>query len=416
MDQPQHRGQNVLTNPSTASICKNTAIKFNTLAERSQFLYFTLTFLLASLGMVFILLFPLLVFVGLRKVDHAIYLVFNSNDWLELAIWLPIIAISTIVSCRIIGIKLPSYSGINVNNRTVPTLVKFVTEIQQIYKLPKFHNIIISDQFILDVVKTPLFGLPLGSTNSLVIGLPVLQTLSPLHFQCALERKLGQYTKRRYFFSNWLYQLRYTWAQYNDVYAERKHSGDQILSWFFKFYSPLYNAASTFTYNKVNLRTDRIALQNMSDIDLLNMIEHTILSKTFLHKIYWPSIREMIVNDPQSSPHPYYRMTQMFHKTLAKCDTQKLLTDALLSENASSCLELSLQKRLDNIGYIRVSKPEIDEITAGVQFLGQAYHSIVGLMDRYWITNRLPLMKLDNDDSANKNSPIYTYGNIANNL
>jgi len=378
--------------------------------------YYLATIMIALSGIAFILLFPALIVVGISNLDRAFDVAFNMNNWLELAIWLPVIVISTIVSCRIIGIKLPAYSGINVNFRTVPALVKKVTELQKTYKQPKLDNIVISDQYILDIVKTPLFGLPFGSTNTLVIGLPVLLTMSPLNFNCALERKFGQFSKRIHFLDNWLYQLRFTWLQYNEIYAGRLHSGDQILSWFFRFFAPFYNAVSTHAYNKVNLRTDTFALENISDIDLLDMIKNAILSKSFLGSIYWPSIQEMVHENSFSSPHPFYRMTDMFHKTLLKCDIHKLLQDALAGSSARRNGETTLEQRLENLGYYKLSKPVFSEESAAVEYLGQAYHRIIGIMDRFWITNILPQYKLAYEHSDKQKSTILSYGNIANNI
>ncbi len=401
---------------ATSHFYEKIALKFNALAKHSSFAYYLLAIGVAVCGMTFILFFPIIIILGLINLDNAFYAAFNNNNWLMLAIWLPAIIISTIVSCRIIGIKLPAYSGINVNYRTVPCLIKMVASLQQTYQRPKLDNIVISDRYILDVVKTPLFGLPFGATNTLVIGLPVLLTMSPLNFKCALERKLGQFSKRRHFLDNWLYQLRFTWSQYNEVYAGHLHSGDQILSWFSRYFTPFYHAVSTHAYNKVNLRTDTLALKNISDIDLLDMIKNVILSKTFLSSLYWPSIQDMIQKDTLSSPHPFYRMTDMFHKTLLKCDTQKILHDALASNSITSNGETSLEERLDNLGYYKLSKPTISEESAAAEYLGQAYHSIIGIMDRYWITNKLPQFKLAYEHADKQKSSIFSYGNIANNI
>ena len=154
----------------------------------------------------------------------------------------------------------------------------------------------------------------------------------------------------------------------------------------------------------------------MSDIDLLDLIKKSILSRSFLSSIYWPSINEMIHKDPLSSPHPFYRMTDMFHKTLLTCDTRKLLKDALDCNSAKSNGETSLRERLENIGYYRLSKPVISEESAALEYLGQAYHSIIGLMDRFWITHKLPLAKMEHENLGKQKSPPVSYGNIANNI
>jgi len=406
----------VVSQLTSTPFFKKTALKFNALARYSTITYYLVIIVTAFFGMAFNLIFPALIVLGLSNLDNAFYVAINNSNWLELAIWLPVIIISTIVSCRIVSIKFPASAGINVNYRTVPGLVGLVAELQETYKRPKLDNIVISDQFILDIVKTPVFGLPIGSSNTLIIGLPILLTLSPLNFKCALERKFGQFSKKRHFLDNWLYQLRFIWSQYNDFYAQRLHSGDQILSWYFRFFAPFYNAISTHVYNKVNLRTDAFALENMSDIDLLDLIKKSILSRSFLSSIYWPSIHEMVHKDPLSSPHPFYRMTDMFHKTLLTCDTRKLLQDALVCNSSKSNGETSLEERLDNIGYYRLSKPLISEESAALEYLGQAYHSIIGLMDRFWITHKLPLAKTDDENLGEQKSPPVSYGNIANNI
>ena len=183
------------------------------LAETFPRGYLLAATVLAIAGYGWLLLFPWLVLAGISGAYEALTGQ-PAVAWSRLLIWSTVTAGSALITCRMARYRPTLPAGIVLDRKKATALFDLVDELGRHYRRLGIDRVVISGEFALELVKTPYCALPLWSMNTLVIGLPLIQSLSPTQFRCALARRLGQFSKRRNPLGNWLYQLRQVWPQY----------------------------------------------------------------------------------------------------------------------------------------------------------------------------------------------------------
>ena len=79
---------------------------------------------------------------------------------------------------------------------------------------------IIDDEFNACIVQIPRFGLFGGARNYLVIGLPLMQTLTVEQFAAVLAHEYGHLSGAHGHFSAWIYRLRVTWSRGSSIHSQ----------------------------------------------------------------------------------------------------------------------------------------------------------------------------------------------------
>jgi hypothetical protein len=288
-----HSAWKIITMPETEwknSILRAIGTQCQSLAESHPRVYLLVAATFALVGYVYLLLFPWLIY----KSGFGIYeILFKSQDlvWSHALIWLAVCALSILVSYRIFWFRPALPSGIVLEKDTAPSLFQLVADQARHYGT-KIDRIVLSGKFELDIMKTPRCALPVWSSNTLVIGLPLIQCLSEPRFQCALARRLGQFSKRHNWLENWLYQLRTIWPQYCQR-AQGIVFGYQPVRWFFLLYAPAYKVITVPAAHLDELAADNYAMELFNEEEVLDTIASQMVCHKYLADCYWPAMRKI---------------------------------------------------------------------------------------------------------------------------
>ena len=201
---------------------------------------FGLSIIIAMIGILFFFVLPVLfLFLPLELYDTIIQAQ-ELKDWIEAGILLLLIILSGVFSWVIYNLKFSLPTGLDVTKEKFPHLLKLIEELQEEFGNPKIDRIIIRDKYERKVIKTPRTHMPFLNTRTLIIGLPVLQTMSPLYFRALLARRIGQLSTQHTPITTRLYFLNDIWAQFKISCTKSKNIFAKILGYFFRFYSYLY--------------------------------------------------------------------------------------------------------------------------------------------------------------------------------
>lgn len=366
--------------------------------------YISCVALVAILGYAFVLLFPLLVLAGLFN----IYTALASSDvanWQAALTWLVIVLVAALVSYRSTQIKPKPPVGLTLAEDKAPGLFKLVQQHRSYYKRPTIHRIVITEHYELDIIKTPMWALPVWSANTMVIGLPVLQCLSPKQFECMVARRIGQFSKRYNPVINWLYQLRSIWQQYRVSYRQQKGFGIEPIRWFFSVYAPMYAMVSAYAAMQDELNADTYAMELFNDKDVLEMITADALCRWYLHNQYWPAVVKIASIDTKSLPAPHTKMSSAVHAIKKGERLDMLIDNAYREQPLSSNALPSLQDRINNIGH---QKPRMEKDTTGnaaVFYLGASVKGVVDVVDKLWLKSFLEQRKHQRRQGHIKSAP-----------
>ena len=356
-------------------------------AQRYPNMYSALVLPIAILGYACLLFFPFMLLAGTAEI---IQLVSNTpisqmSDYIgSIVFWLGVMAVCAFTTFDIISIKFQPLEGIDVTPAIASNLHQLIEKSALQVDIPKIDRIIITEQLSIDIAKTPAFPLPVWSTNTLVVGLPLMQCLSPEYFECAVTRKLIQYSKNTHTVSKWLYQMRNTWAMYAKYFSSPDHN-NFFLSAFFGIYAPVYRHVSVPVANHVELLADQDTLAIINDEDLLQTIEKVIVTKIYLEKQYWPKIQNLVSRNLYRHIEPYSRLEQALEKGLTPKLSKQWLDSLYCSHSTKVFPVPDLRSRMNNIGRSRIRIPEKTTETAAHYYLDNAYRDIISEVNQLWL-------------------------------
>ena len=341
----------------THSLLQRFDIGVESLAETFPRGYLLATTVLAIAGYGWLLLFPWLVLAGISGAHEALTAQ-PAVAWSLLLIWSTVTAGSALITWRMARYRPALPAGVVLDREKATALFDLVDELARHYRRPKIDRVVIGGDFALDLVKTPYCALPLWSMNTLVIGLPLIQSLSPTQFRCALARRLGQFSKRRNPLGNWLYQLRQVWPQYV-IATNAADPGFQPVQWFFRVFAPLYERISLPAARLDELAADSYAMETCSDEEMLDTISTETVCRLYLEEKYWPTYRKLTARVREIMPKPHAGMASVLRAGLQGDRGQEWLMEAMEREPRVDDPMPSLAKRVENIGH---RKPRMDGI------------------------------------------------------
>ena len=331
------------------SLLQAIGIRIEALAERSPRAYLVLTTCLAITGFACLLLFPLLALMGLA----GIYQAFTHSPgiaWSALLAWLFVTVSGGLVTWRIIRFRPALPAGVVLERDQAPDIHGLVGDTTEQCAGPVVDRIILTGAYQLDIVRTPRTAMPLWSTRSLVIGLPLMQSLSSQQFGCLLARRLGQFSKRTNPLLNWLYELRDIWPCYH-VPESVADVGLLPMRWLFSVYAPLYTVVSTPAARLDELQADSYAMELYSDEEVLEAITTDTVHRLFLREKYWPVIRKLSAQGAAAVMKRNTGMTAVLRAGLKNGTIGQWIEKAISMEQQWNDPCPLLVRRLDNIGH-----------------------------------------------------------------
>ena len=360
------------------------SFQLHTFSQERPYYYRVLMLILALLGYVYLLAFPLAAIATLIQLFEVSRQPLSQEIMTTCIIWCGLFIFFVAMSHHIFSLKFPAPQGLTLKPDKAPKLFELLTSNQQGWL--RISAVIITEKFELEIRKQPICGIPLWSRNVLVIGLPVMQCMPHAYFEIILQRKLVQFAKGRNIVSNWLYQLSYVWSLYPLALSRRRLLGDQLLYGFFKYYASCYKRYSVYSSQRDELMADTLSLTNVNDIDLFKSVETQYLAQYFLRHYYFPLLLEMIRKQgaDAGSLSPFTRLPNTYRKMMQPQRMTQWLEKMRRLQVNSRNAEPPLSQRMENMGQSKIRLPDIQQSCAAEVLFGKNYSAICALIDKTW--------------------------------
>jgi hypothetical protein len=374
-----------------------TAQRVETFAARHKFIYLILISLLTFIGYAYLFLFPAGVVLGIEYVIGAIPKAATMNDWEKIGAMISVALLCGVTCLHILRFRQSTVSGLRLEREQTPELFKLVDAVCQHYGHRKIRKVILTGDFQLEIRHTPVAGFPLWFTHTLLIGLPLLQTVAPKHFRCELARRIGQHSRRGHRITHRVFLARRLWNTYLEVLNTQPRFGDQLLRWFFRAYAPLFDVLTLPAARWDELAADSSALDFINDNDVFETMKITIIGKLFLAAHYWPKIRKMAVNDGGTGLSPFAKLESLTCTALRNIDGHKWLGNIADSGLDPENPMPDFRRRMRNIGHEKIRELPRITATAARLYLKDAYAFVVPAIDKLWQTTMLPAWKMEHE-------------------
>jgi len=359
--------------------------RLETSARRRPRLYRTQVALLAVLGYGYIagilaLLVALIIALGFLATKPG-------GGAIAVKLMVPAVVIGWAV-IRSLWLRIPEASGIALTAERVPELFAAIERVRAGLEGPKFRRVLLYGEFNAGVTQRPRWGIVGPNVNDLLVGLPLLQALSPREFEAVLAHEMGHVSRQHGRFGHWIYRVRSTWSQLAALAAaDNVKLLHLVLGRFLKWYAPFFNAYSFVLARQDEYEADRAAVRVAGRDAVATALVRIQVAGRFFNEHHWEAVSRDLrqgidVTAPQAAFVP------ALVEGIDPADADRWLEEALRRPTDLADTHPALGDRLRAIGVGRQqSAPPAPESTAAAVLLGTAAEALTAELDGAWWTH-----------------------------
>ncbi len=287
---------------------------------------------------------------------------------------------------RAITAKAPFPEGTELKPSDAPKLFSFVRETCKELKARKPKKILVDDSFNAAVVTMPRFGI-FGRKVVILLGLPLMKSLSPKQFEAVLAHEIGHISGKHGSFAKWAYQMREAWGRLIDAEETTGHKFSTLYKKFVEWFFPFFTAYSFVLMREHEKEADREAARLIGSKELGEALILLETKARSLNEDYWVSIHKENIANAVPTKQIFSRMLAF----LADPDpaaSNRSFENAVAVKTDFSDTHPSLADRLRLIGYWTDGElpnlPEPPKTEAAIEFLGSEIERLTAQFNEAW--------------------------------
>lgn len=194
--------------------------------------------------------------------------------------------------------RFPAPSGRELHRDDAPVLFTRLDEMRTRMNGPRFHHVLLTDELNAAVVQHPRLGLLGGHDNYLLLGLPLLQVMTPDEAMSVVAHEYGHLAGQHGKFGAFIYRLRNAWSRTQAMSREWTDWGSRIVARLFNWYAPRFNAYTFVLARKNEYEADRSAVELVGRESAANALARVNIAARFEGERFWPEINAKVRREP----------------------------------------------------------------------------------------------------------------------
>jgi Zn-dependent protease with chaperone function len=284
---------------------------------------------------------------------------------------------------KALWVRIPAPTGISVTRESAPDLHTLIDDLQRALGAPAFNQVLVTADFNAAVAQVPRFGIFGGSRSYLLLGLPLMKSLSVEQFKAVVAHELGHLARGDAAVATWIYAQRLRWMRLMSVLEETQSRGAFLFKGFINWYAPYFNAYSFPLARAAEFEADAAAAKLTSPRTAADALTAISVVGRFLSLHFWPVIYRQADDHPEPATTPYIGFTQTVRGGLGTVGSDDILAAALADETTIDDTHPALKDRLAAMGEApRVVLPDAD--STADKLLGAQVDHITQALDSDW--------------------------------
>jgi len=260
-----------------------------------------------------------------------------------------ILLVGSLGTLCVLFVRLPAPEGRKITRSEAPALNAWLDELTTVLRSAPFHEVLATPSCNASVVQVPRLGVFGWPRNYLLLGLPLMEQLSPDEFRAVLAHEFAHLSREHGRFSRWIYRLRLTWERIFEEMSRPTQAGISfrpLIIRFVDWFWPRFNAHA-FVLSRLNeYEADAVAARTAGAPQLAASLQRLALHSRHLVESVWPEIwksantaaqppegifihlREAMRAGPAPEVHRLW-LEEEFRLTTTNADTHPCLTDRL---------------------------------------------------------------------------------------
>ena len=287
------------------------------------------------------------------------------------------------VALRGLWVRTEAPNGIRLTGAQVPALFDLIRDVCARLDAPRVHRVLLTPEFNAGISQVPRLGWLGFHRNYLVLGLPLVQALSPEQFVAVLAHEFGHLSGAHGRLGQWIYRIRSSWMQIVERLEKNQVFGSFLFLPFFRWYAPRFEAFSFVLARQHEYEADLSSVDFAGARASADALVQTHLSSRFLDEVHWTAIQERSKWSPTPDVAPHGSLRESLRRPRDRTKDQKWLEEALARETSLDDTHPCPRERLQAMKMpARVPPPS--PRSAAEEYLRDELPILVGQLDRKW--------------------------------
>jgi Zn-dependent protease with chaperone function len=284
-------------------------------------------------------------------------------------------------------VRLPAPVGREITRAEAPALFAALDDMRARMHGPRFHHVLAVNDMNAAVVQRPAFGLVGWPRNYLLLGLPLLECLSPDEAMAVVAHEYGHLAGSHGRFSAFIYRLRHTWATVQ-AYMEHVHGWlAKLVAPLVSWYAPYFNAYTYVLARADEYNADAAAAQLVGARSAAHALKRVNLAAPQYREYLEATYRR--ANDEPAPPADLLRTWASLAQTGAEeANRQRWLGEALDREGELTDTHPTLRARLSALSKdpasLEALPPAVDGPAASEAWFGAALPALREALQEGW--------------------------------
>ncbi|MEE8481616.1 MAG: M48 family metallopeptidase, partial [Desulfobacterales bacterium] len=295
---------------------------------------------------------------------------------------LPLVIFSVVI-VRAMWVRIIAPEGIELKCEDFLVLSDALEKIRKQLKGPRIHTVLLNGEYNAAISQIPRLGIFGWQKNYLILGLPLMQALSPEHLLAIIAHEYGHLSGSYGKFSSWIYRLRQTWYQVMEAFDQEDTFGNAVFSKFFDWYVPYFNAYS-FVHARANeYKADRCSAELTTPAKAAEALTSIYVRGKFLDEDFWPRLNQRADKDPNPTTTLYAETGDRLRDGLNINDAKRWLEQSMADKTGTVDTHPSLNDRLKALDQ-EPRLPEPIQTSAAEVFLRDGHDFLLKHLSKMW--------------------------------
>lgn len=249
---------------------------------------------------VIVILLSIALIVALACLTHVFFLLKFS------LILLPTIGLMI----KSVWVKIDPPEGKVLSRTDAPKLFELVSDLRKRTGAPAINSIVLNDEFNCGIIQIPRFGFSGWYKNYVVLGLPLMDSLSLNEFKAVLAHEMGHLSSEHGKLGAWVYRVRMSWLRLYISLVQQQTAGHQQIRKFAEWFVPKFDAETLALMRKHELAADQISASVAGKQIAAQALIKTDAIGSMLSRKFWNDQLKLANALPEPVPDVYTRLSE----------------------------------------------------------------------------------------------------------
>lgn len=284
--------------------------------------------------------------------------------------------------------RFPRPDGRALSSQEAPALFKRLDELRNRMAGPRIYKVLLRDELNAAIVQHPRFGLFGWEQNYLILGLPLLQSLSEEEALAVIAHEYGHLSGHHSRLGGFIYRFRAAWGRVQNLAEQWDDWGSRIMARLLRWYAPYFNAYTFVLARQNEYVADRTSMELVGRRNAALALKRINVMAQFEEDVFWPSINRLVTKEPEPPASRFSFWNSSLKTQLDEDTCTRLLQTAYQRRTDNLDTHPALSDRLAGLGVaVKEDAEEVllpPDVTAAEAWLGDRRHAIQDEFDAAW--------------------------------